>query len=336
MIPHKQEREQKVIMTNNPKELKIIGVDVAKSKLDIAFDDKTIMTLNNEETDFKKLLAKLTNKENVCFVMEASGGYEKKFANFLMENQIEVAIINAKRVRQFANAMGMLAKTDTIDAQIIRDYAQTLYAKESLHTCVKKSETEQDIESLLRRRQQLVEQRKIEKQHLESAVNKRVITSIEKTIVYLDAEINDIEQELKKSVDDNHSLKKSNARLIAIQGIGEITALTLLSQLPELGKLSNKEISALIGLAPYAKDSGKKTGRRAISGGRLLVRNVLYMATLSAIRFNPIIKGFYSRLTANGKAKKLAITACMRKLLVILNSITKKQSEWNLNYLQQH
>ena len=334
MIPHKQVRELRVIiMSDNTKELKIIGVDVAKAKLDIAIDDKTIITINNnDESDFKKLLAKLSNKESLCFVMEASGGYEKVFANFLIVNGIEVAIINAKRVRQFANAMGLFAKTDNIDAQMIRYYAQTLYAKNSLHICVKKSEKEQCFTELLRRRQQLVEQRKIEKQHLESAINKRVITSIEKNLEYLDSEINEIEKELKKTTDDDDVLKKSKARLIAVKGVGDITALTLLSQLPELGKLSNKEISALVGLAPYAKDSGKKIGHRVISGGRSLVRNVLYMATLNATRSNPIIKAFYTRLVANGKSKKLAITACMRKLLVILNSITKKECEWDINY----
>ncbi|MFZ2724914.1 MAG: transposase [Methylococcaceae bacterium] len=260
MIPHKQVRELRVIiMSNNTKELKIIGVDVAKAKLDIALDDKNVITINNNETDFKKLLAKLSNKESSCFVMEASGGYEKVFANFLIENGIEVAIINAKRVRQFANAMGLFAKTDNIDAQMIRYYAETLYAKNSLHTCVKKSEAEHCFTELLRRRQQLVEQRKIEKQHLESAINKRVITSIEKNLEHLDSEIDEIEKELKKTTDDDAILKKSKARLIAVKGIGDITALTLLSHTLNWESYL-KEISALVGLAPYAKDNGKKNG----------------------------------------------------------------------------
>jgi transposase len=316
-------------MSENIKELKMIGVDVAKAKLDIALDDKTIITINNNEDDFKKLLNKLPMVKGICFVMEASGGYEKKFANFLLTEKIEVAIINAKRVRDFANAMGMNAKNDRIDALIIRHYAQVAYAKDKLRTREPQSEAEQHIEPLLRRRNQLVGQRAIEKQHLETAINEAVIHSIEKNINYLDTEIKDIESKIKIDIDGDKNLKKEMKRLVDVKGIGDVTAFTLLSQLPELGNVSNKEITALVGLAPYSKDSGNKKGRRIISGGRSLVRSVLYMATLSAIQFNEPIKAFYQRLVASGKPKKLALTACMRKLLVILNSITKKECDWN-------
>ncbi len=165
--------------------------------MDIALDDKTVITLNNNEDDFKKLLNKLPTTEGICFVMEASGGYEKKFANFLLTQKIEVAIVNAKRVRDFANAMGINAKNDRIDALMIRHYAQVAYTKDKLRTREPQSEAEQHIEPLLRRRNQLVSQRAIEKQHLETAINKDVISSIEKNINYLDSEIKDIESKIK-------------------------------------------------------------------------------------------------------------------------------------------
>lgn len=321
-------------MSENTKELKMIGVDVAKAKLDIALDDKTVITINNDEDDFKKLLNKLPIIEGICFVMEASGGYEKKFANFLLAEKIEVAIVNAKRVRDFANAMGMNAKNDRIDALMIRHYAQVAYAKDKLHTREPQSEAEQQIEPLLRRRNQLVGQRAIEKQHLETAINEAVINSIEKNIHYLDAEIKDIESKIKTDINGDKNLKKDMERLLEVKGIGDVAAFTLLSQLPELGTVSNKEITALVGLAPYSKDSGNKKGRRIISGGRSLVRSVLYMTILSAIQFNKPIKAFYQRLVASGKPKKLALTACMRKLLVILNSITKKECDWNPEFVK--
>ena len=321
-------------MAENKIELKMIGVDVAKLKLDIALNDKKVVTLANEETEFKKLLQQLPNKNELCFVMEASGGYERRFADFLIREKIQFAIINAKRVRNFAQAMGQLAKTDKIDAKIIRQYAQIAYTNDSLHVRNPKTELEQSLESLLRRRNQLVQQRSIEKQHLETAIHSDVISSIEQNIDHLDNQIKAIETKIKSQIDGDDDLKKNMDRLIEVEGIGEITAFTLISQLPELGQLSNKEIAALIGLAPYCKESGNKIGRRIISGGRLLVRNTLYMATLSAVRFNKKIKTFYQRLVASGKPKKLALTACMRKLLVILNSITKKECDWNPEFVK--
>lgn len=321
-------------MAENKIEFKMIGVDVAKLKLDIALNDKKVITLNNEETDFKKLLPQLPNKNEAYFVMEASGGYERRFTDFLIKENIPFAVINAKRVRNFAQAMGQLAKTDKIDAQIIRQYAQVAYSNGLLPVRNPKTELEQCIESLLRRRNQLVQQRSIEKQHLETAIHSDVVSSIEKNIDYLDSQIKDIEAKIKNQIEGDDGLKKNMSRLIEVEGIGEITAFTLISQLPELGQLSNKEITALIGLAPYCKESGNKVGRRIISGGRSLVRNTLYMATLSAVRFNKKIKTFYQRLVASGKPKKLALTACMRKLLVLLNSITKKESVWDPDFVR--
>ena len=272
------------------------------------------------------------NIDQGCFVMEATGGYERKLVSFLQSKEIAVAVVNAKRVRDYANSMGAYAKNDRIDAQMIRHYGQAAYPKNRLKLRESRTEIAQQLEDLLRRRNQLVGQRAVEKQHLEAAINKASVRSITRMIKQLDKEIERIEVMIKAYIDADETLKKSMEQLIKVQGIGEITVLTLLTQLPELGKLSNKEIVALVGLAPYCKDSGKKTGRRVIFGGRTLIRSVLYMAALSAVRYNKPIKEFYQRLIARGKVKKVALVACMRKLLTILNSMAKTDSEWNPDF----
>lgn len=317
------------------KKLQMIGVDVAKQKLDVSVDDKTTLTLDNDEASFKKLLKLIPDSGSVCFVMEATGGYERKLVAFLQNREIAVAVINPKRVRDYANAMGAYAKNDRIDADMIRHYAQTAYGKNRLQLRESITEAAQRRESLLRRRNQLVGQRAIEKQHLEAATDKDTVRSIKRIIKQLDKEIEKIEDFIKTDIDADEHLKKSMEQFIQVPGVGEVTVLTLLTQLPELGKLSNKEITALVGLAPYARDSGKKTGRRAIFGGRLHIRSTLYMAALSAVRFNQPIRVFYQHLLAQGKLKKVALVACMRKLLTILNSMAKTGNAWNPNFANQ-
>ncbi len=317
------------------KKLQMIGVDVAKQKLDVSVDDDTVLTIDNNEESFKNLLKLIPDSGAVCFVMEATGGYERKLVAFLQAREIAVAVVNPKRVRDYANAMGAYAKNDRIDADMIRHYAQAAYDKNRLQLRESLTEAAQRRESLLRRRNQLVGQRATEKQHLESAMDKDTVRSIKRIIKQLDKEIEKIETLIKTDIDGDDNLKKSMEQLIQVPGIGEVTVLTLLTQLPELGKLSNKEIAALVGLAPYARDSGKKTGRRAIFGGRMHIRSTLYMATLSATRFNQPIRVFYQHLLAQGKLKKVALVACMRKLLTILNSMAKTGKEWNPDFAKQ-
>lgn len=320
------------MMSELTEKLNMVGVDVAKAKLDIAFENQKVMTIENSETGFKKFFKTLSKAQNYCFVMEATGGYEKAFVSFLLPQQIKVAVVNAKRVRDFANAMGAYAKNDSIDAQMIRQYAQVSYQRGRLQLRESRSVVEQRLEALLKRRHQLATQCGIEKQHLESCCDKQAIRSVKRMIKQLEAEITKVESLIEQDIENDEGLQKRLNRLQAAKGIGSISAYALVSLLPELGKVSNKEIGALVGLAPYSKDSGKKTGRRVIFGGRSLVRSVLYMAILSAVRYNKPIKVFYERLLARGKCKKVALTACMRKLLVILNSITKKQEDWNPDY----
>lgn len=321
-------------MSETTEKLNMVGVDVAKAKLDIAFENQKVMTIENNETAFKELLKTLPKNHQFCFVMEATGGYEKAFVSFLLTQQINVAVVNAKRVRDFANAMGEYAKNDSIDAQMIRQYAESAHQRNRLQLREPRSVVEERLNALLKRRQQVVGQRAIEKQHLESAGNKDAVRSIKRIIKLLDAEVDKIEALIQQDIDNDEGLKEKMSRLTAVKGIGDVAGFALISQLPELGKVSNKEIAALAGLAPYSKDSGKKSGQRVIFGGRSLVRSVLYMAALSAVRFNKPIKAFYERLIANGKCKKVALTACMRKLLVVLNSISKKEADWNPDFVK--
>jgi transposase len=313
----------------------MIGVDVAKQKLDVSVDDNTALTIDNDEESFKNLLKVIFDSGPVCVVMEATGGYERKLVAFLQAREIAVAVVNPKRVRDYANAMGAYAKNDRIDADMIRHYAQTAYDKNRLQLSETITEAARRRESLLRRRNQLVGQRAIEKQHLESATDKDTVRSIKRIIKQLDKEIEKIEALIKTDIDGDEHLKKSMKQLMQVPGVGDVTVLTLLTQLPELGKLSNKEITALVGLAPYAKDSGKKTGRRSIFGGRMQIRSTLYMAALSAARFNPPIRVFYQHLLAQGKLKKVALVACMRKLLTILNSMAKTGNAWDPDFAKQ-
>lgn len=188
------------------------------------------------------------------------------------------------------------------------------------------------LDALIKRREQLVKQRTMEKQHLEAAHEAESIRSIEKFIRAFDQETGRIEDKIKALIANGSALQKRLGQLTQVEGVGLITASTLIAQLPELGLLPNKQICALVGLAPFCRDSGAMKGRRTISGGRELIRTTLYMATLNAIRFNQPIRGFYLRLVGNGKLKKVALVACMRKLLVMLNSIVKHNNEWNPNY----
>jgi transposase len=314
-------------MTNAIK-LKMIGVDVAKLKLDISMPDNQAVVIDNNESGFKQLLKTIPHIQTVCFVMEATGGYEKGLANFLLSQGAAVSIVNAKRVRDYAKAIGQHAKNDRIDAQVIRDYAEMAQPKHRKQ----RSKTANQLEALMKRRDQLVKQRTMEKQHLEAANDPYATRSIKKFIKSFDQEIERIEAEIKKLIAADGALQKRIEKLIKVDGIGSVTASTLVSQLPELGQLSNKQISALVGVAPFCRDSGTMKGRRIVWGGRALIRSTLYMATLSAVRFNPPIKAFYQRLITNGKLKKVALVACMRKLLVILNAMTKNDSEWNPNF----
>ena len=258
-------------MTNKTYQFNI-GVDIAKHKLDVSFSDQRVVSFENNQSAFKLLLKEIENKSQTRVVMEATGGYEKPLAHFLQDHGVAVSIINAKRVRDYAKALGLLAKNDVIDAKVIRMFADAVNPK----LLPAANDTQQALDAQVHRREQLVKQRAMEKQHLETVGNKDAVRSIKRTITFLDKEIERIEKVIKALIKTDYTLTEKVDRLSAIKGIGDITALTLIADLPELGQLSNKEISALVGVAPFCRDSGTQKGKRTTWGSNSGSFNTLH------------------------------------------------------------
>jgi transposase len=310
------------------------GIDVSKQHLDACWDSTEQRTVN-DAAGWGELAAKLKAANVDLVVVEATGGYERGLVCALQGAGITVARVNPRQARDFAKSMGVLAKTDRVDARLLRDFADVLSRhKDRAKYITPLIEAERvELAALMTRRRQLVDTRVAEGNRLEHANNKLTVRSIKRVIRLLDSEIAQID----KDADDhmNRYFGEQRKLLDSVKGVGPVTMLTLTSELPELGRLNRRQITKLVGLAPLANDSGQRKGLRHIWGGRAPVRAVLYMATLSAIAHNPAIKVFHSRLIAAGKAKKVAIVACMRKLLTILNAMLRDQAVWNaLNHLQ--
>lgn len=302
-----------------------IGIDISKKTLDVSFNAQETTNFDNNLSGFKQLLKQIKDKQATRVVMEATGGYEKALVDFLQKKGVAVTIVNAKRVRDYAKALGKWAKTDKIDSHVIRLFAEAIDPEIS----EPKSKLQQSLDSLMQRRRQLVEQRKKEKQHLETVTDKDAQRSIVRNIKFLDKEIEKIEKKLNEQIKSDTVVQEKVDRLLTLKGVGDVATFSFVADLPELGRLSNKEISALVGVAPFCRDSGSMQGKRTIWGGRSEVRSVLYMATLSAVKYNAPIKVFYERLLRNGKTKKTALVACMRKLLTVANSMLKNNTDWN-------
>ncbi len=301
-----------------------VGIDVAKAALDVAISDrKDIGRYNNNDEGLIACLKKLPAYKKTLIVMEASGGYEAYCSNWLRERGYAVAVVNAKRVRDFAKAGGFLAKTDKIDAQVIQEYGRVFQPKAQ----EKVSEQQQQLSEYNKRRSQLVRMITMEKQHLSQAA-KSMKPRIEEHLAQLEKELAELEKEQADLIRQDAELQEKVERLDGIKGVGFCTAAHVVTSLPELGTLTGKEIAAIVGVAPYNHDSGTHRGKRRIAGGRSSVRSMLYMAALSAIRFNPAIRDFYERLIAKGKLKKVAIVACMRKLIVTMNAMMRDSKDW--------
>lgn len=301
-----------------------IGIDISKENIDIAKGLKEeVLRLSNDEIGWKKLIKEITFPTDTLVVMEASGGYERGVAHFLQKKGVNVSIVNAKRVRDFAKASGTLAKTDKIDARLIQRYGAVFNPR----LWVAGSELEQTLDAHIKRRAQLVKMRSSEKQHL-SVSSGAVKKEINKHIKLLDKMIQDEEGRIEDLLKSDEELQGKVEKLMGIQGVGKTTASTVIVSLPELGKLSPKEISALAGLAPFNNESGKSEKKRQTWGGRAQLRGALYMAILSGVRYNPVLREFYERLTAKGKTAKVAMVACMRKLLVMMNAMIRDNAEW--------
>jgi transposase len=255
--------------------------------------------------------------------MEATGGLEMPLAAALAVAGLPVAVINPRQTRRFAEATGQLAKTDTLDAQILAHFAEAIHPPPR---ALPDGQT-QELSALLARRRQLIEMLTAEKNRRHSAIA-QVQPRLEAHIAWLEQELADLDHDLNQAVQDSPIWREKDELLRSVPGVGAVLARTLLFDLPELGCLSDSQIGKLVGVVPLNRDSGQQKGKRRIWGGRAVVRTALYMATLSAIRCNPVIKAFYERLVKAGKPKKVALTACMHKLLTILNAILRNHTPW--------
>lgn len=304
---------------------KVIGIDVGKEKLDVGnSSEKKVRVWANDEAERAELIEWVVSQKATLVVVEASGGYEAAVVSELVEQGQEVALVNPTRVRAFARAEGTLAKTDKIDAGVIARFGATMKPKAR----ARREKEQVELNEQVTRRRQLVLILTAEKNRLHTA-SAAMQAHITGHISWLQAEIEALEQRISQAIKANPTWAETARRIESVPGIGFVTAATLVADLPELGHLNRQKIAALVGVAPFNHDSGNHRGKRRIFGGRTSVRSVLYMATLSATRHNPVIKAFYQRLLDKGKLKKVALTACMRKLLVILNTMVKSGQDWN-------
>jgi transposase len=304
-----------------------IGIDVSKNNLDVHILPEALsFSYAYEPKATKALIKKLKSFTPELIVLEATGGYEISIGIALADAGLNVAIVNPKQIRDYARALGKLAKTDKIDAYVIARFAQDVKPEARAKLTLKEFE----LKSLVARRQQLVDMRSAEMNRLSRVSVAQVKNGIQKIIRVLDAQIKAIDDELHNEIKNNPTWNKKLELITSFAGVGDHTAHTLLFSLPELGSLNRQQIAALVGLAPFNRDSGKMRGRRTIFGGRANIRKALHMPTLSAAtRWNKNIMEFYDRLIAKGKKHKVALTACMRKLLITLNAMLKNNEPYN-------
>lgn len=302
-----------------------VGIDVSKDTLDIAVlpASESWQTVRDEK-GIQALVARLEQLNPTLIVLEATGGLETHLVTTLATSALPVVVVNPRQARSFAKALGKLAKTDSIDAYVLAEFAQKVRPEPRPI----KDEQLQELAALNTRRQQLVAMLTAEKNRLTTAT-KRLRKDIQVHIRWLEKRIKDLDAQLDQHIRQSPVWREKDQLLQSVPGVGPVLSRTLISQVPELGNLNRKAIAALVGVAPLNRDSGSLRGKRTIWGGRAPVRTALYMATLVASRFNPIIKSFYERLVATGKPRKLALTACMRKLLTMLNAIVKSCTPWN-------
>ncbi len=310
-----------------------MGVDVSKATLDFAFtggasiDGKHSLSIDNtDEQIVSELIGRIKRPQCTIVVMEATGGYEGRLVKLLHQHKIALSVVNPRRVRDFAGGIGIDAKTDPIDAQLIAFYGQVVEPAAQ----VAKSEEERKLKALVERRRQLLGLINQEGNRLKQTVDQEIQEYIRQSLETLKKQVETVDDRLAKCIEANAANARRIEILQSVKGVGPVAISTFLAELPELGKLNRGQIAKLVGVAPMNRDSGQLSGRRRTFGGRSYVRRVLYMATLAATRFNPVIKAFYQRLLGKGKPKKVALIAAMRKLLTILNTLIKNDVLWNV------
>jgi transposase len=303
-----------------------VGVDVSKDSFDICVHETSVhKKFQMSKEQLNEAVAWIGEQHPTLIVLEATGGYEHTLVTELVTAELPVAVINPRRIRDFAKAIGKLAKTDKVDAAVIAKYAATI--KPDANAVI--DEHRDMLSALTARRRQLVDMRAVEKNHKEHARFPKIKASIDANIRNLSAEIKSIEALIAESIEQDPDMHNKTKILVSVPGIGPATAASLISDLPELGSVNRQEIASLVGVAPMNRDSGQLRGKRMTGGGRKHIRTALFMAMLSVIQHNKPLKVFYDRLVKQGKAKMVALVAAMRKLLTILNIMLKNDTPWS-------
>ncbi len=302
-----------------------VGIDVSKDCLDVAVRPTgEAWQVSHDSRGINDLVERLGELAPQLVVLEATGGMEMVLAGELAASQLAIAVVNPRHVRDFARAAGKLAKTDALDAQVLAHFAEAMRpASRPLP-----DDASQELRALMARRRQLVEMITAEKNRFRTAAS-RIRPKVREHIRWLEESLKDLDRDMGDFMRSSPMWRDKDQLLRSTPGVGPVVSMTLLSDLPELGALNRGEIAALVGVAPFNRDSGALRGKRTVWGGRRQVRAALYMATLVATRYNPVLRDFYQRLCEAGKPKKVALTACMRKLLTILNVMVKHNRHWN-------
>lgn len=303
-----------------------VGIDVSKAWLDIAVHESELFWRSkNDDEGIGALVKRLQQLAPETVLLEATGGFEMLLVAQLQQAGLPVVVSNPRRVRAFARSTGRLAKTDKLDAKLLAHFAA------AVRPPIRRlpSEAEEQLTGLLTRRRQLVDMLTVEKNRLVT-VRPALKSDIEDHLTWLKAKLAKLDEEIDQFIQSTPLWKEKDGLLRSVPGVGKVTSGTLLAMLPELGSLNRQAVAALVGVAPVNKDSGRKSGKRRVYGGRADVRSVLYMAALSAKKHNPVIRNFYERLLHKGKEKKVALTACMRKLIVILNAMMRTLQPWRV------
>jgi transposase len=313
-------------MTSSKLATRVIGVDVAKDKLDVSDARGKIKkeVKNSIQAIVTHIVKKIDQPDQTFVVCEATGGYERALVKALQEANVPVCVANPLQVRQFGKGIGKLEKTDPIDAELIRQFGEVV----DLQPTARKSPEHEHHDVLVRRREQLMQMINQEQNRRAQADDKAIVTMIDEVLKTLKTQQDQVDSQIEEFLKKEAETNTAVVVLQSVPGVGTVTTSTLISDLPELGKLNRNEIAKLVGVAPIANQSGTRERKRSIFGGRSHVRRVLYMATLVATRYNPVIKKAYARLLAVGKVKKVALVACMRKLLTILNEMVRNKEPW--------
>jgi transposase len=303
-----------------------VGIDVSKDKLDSAvLGEKQTWQVENTKEGIQKVVDQMQTICPELIVVEATGGYQRAVVEALFHAGLSLAVVNPARVRHFARASGLLAKTDKLDAFVLAAYGKTMQPRRYAG----KTEAEKQLSALLVRRKQLEEMLKAEQNRLRT-ISFHLRASVERSIAFLKEEKTRLDEQIQEFLKEQKGWQEQSEILGSAPGVGPVTTATLLAQLPELGKMDRKKIAALVGVAPMNYDSGKKRGYRKTKGGRSDVRSVLYMSTLVATRYNPLIQTQYQQMLKRGKLKKVALTACMRKFLTFLNAMMRDQQPFRM------